>query len=103
MLGTIKIMFDYGAYPIWYQYNNEFYKNGIPKELDNINEIQIIFDDINKRYIDLFIDNKIEFTYCGFKCESDRTAFLSLLNLGIEKLQKSCENKFILIDKSYIL
>lgn len=102
MLGTIKIMFDYGAYPIWYKYDDEIYKNGIPKELINANEIKMIFDDINKMYIDLFIDNEIEFTYCGFNSESDRTNFLCLLRSGIETLQKFCENKFILLDESYL-
>jgi len=103
MTGTIKVMFDYGAYPIWYRYNDEqIFKNGIPVELSDAMEIEILFDEIEKRYEALFINNEVEFSYSGFQLEDEKNDFLKLLEKGMQLLESKCKTHFTLIDNSHI-
>lgn len=98
---TIKIIFDYGAYPIWYKYDNEIYENGLPNKLKNIDKITEIFDEINDIYTDLFINNEIEFLYCGFNFEKEKKYFFKLLSHGIEQLKTACRDNFILFNEAF--
>lgn len=101
MIVTIKIMFDYGAYPVWHKYDNGIYKNGLPNELRNTDKITEIFDEINNIYTNLFIDNEIEFSYRGFNSKADKKYFLELLLKGIEQLKTACGDSFILFNETF--
>lgn len=97
-IDTIKIMFDYGAYPIWCYCKNEIIENNFPKEFENNKELWDIFDELEKRYRDLFINNSVEFSYKGFSNDEERIKFKELYNKGKELLTKLCKDKYIVID-----
>lgn len=93
-------MFDYGAYPIWYKYDNGVYENGFPNELKNADELHRIFNEINDKYTTLFINDDFEFSYRGFSTENERERFMSLLSQGIGQLKNLCGSNFQFIYKT---
>lgn len=78
MLKKIRLLFDYGCYPVWlYDENNDVIDTLLPEELRSDIELDSRFDDLQARYDALFIDNSCEFSFIGFKSEPEREKFCS--------------------------
>lgn len=78
MLKRIRLLLEYGCYPVWlYDENGDVIDTLLPEELRDCIELDSKFDDLQVRYDALFIDNAHEFSFIGFKSAEDRERFCS--------------------------
>ncbi len=76
MLKKIRLLLDYGCYPVWlYDENGDVIDTLLPEELRDDAELDAKFDDLQARYDALFIDNAHEFSFIGFKSAEEREIF----------------------------
>ncbi len=59
MVKRIRLMLDYGCYPVWlYDENDNLIDTLLPEELRNDHALDTMFDDLQARYENLFINNE---------------------------------------------
>ena len=76
MVKRIRLLLDYGCYPVWlYDENNDVIDTLLPEELRSDVELDRKFDDLQARYEALFINDAHEFSVVGFKTDADREVF----------------------------
>ena len=85
---SIKLMPEYGCYPIWYkQNNNDVYENGYPQEiLSDINLITLL-NEIEKEFKSLYQDDEKSFEYLGFPSIGSKDEFIDKLNAALNSLK----------------
>ena len=107
MIKKIRLNLEYGCYPVWlYNENNELIDTLLPYEIRDNNELDLAFDNLQKRYESLFVNNSKEFYYKGFLSKADEEQFLKDWNLAVKMLADAVNDKYELIDefkKSIIL
>lgn len=95
MLKKIRLLLEYGCYPVWlYDENGDVIDTLLPEELRNDSGLDSKFDDIQARYDALFIDNTHEFTFIGFKSTTDRESFCSDWNSAVNELIAKLNGKY---------
>lgn len=87
---TIRIILDYGAYPVWiYNEKDEFISNAMPEDVKDYDNLDKIFKEIEEEYESLFLNNQIEFDYIGFENEADKEVFINKINKAVESLKEN--------------
>lgn len=95
MLKKIRLLFDYGCYPVWlYDENGDVIDTLLPEELHDDIELDSKFDDLQARYDALFIDNAHEFSFIGFKSAEDRERFYSDWENTVNELVDKLNGKY---------
>ena len=95
MLKRIRLLLDYGCYPVWlYDENGDIIDTLLPEELRDDIELDSKFDDLQARYDALFIDNAHEFSFIGFKCAEDRERFCSDWEKTVNELVAKLNGKY---------
>ena len=77
MVKRIRLLLDYGCYPVWLYDEN---------------------DDVIDTYEALFINDAHEFSYVGFKNDADRELFLRDWALTTTELKEKLQGKYPLTD-----
>ena len=100
MVKKIRLILDYGCYPVWlYDENGHIIDTLLPEELRSDIELDSKFDDLQARYEALFIDTQNEFSFVGFKDDDARNAFFFFFRSAYEELVKKTNGKYIIIDE----
>lgn len=100
-MNTLKYSLEYSCYPIWnYDESGELIDNDLPDELRSDKELDSLLLKIQEIFDSLFTDTAKEFSSHGFKTESDRQAFLTLLLSSVRLLKDRYGSKY-LIDCKY--
>lgn len=95
MLKKIRLLFDYGCYPVWlYDENGDVIDTLLPDELRDDAELDAKFDDLQARYDALFIDNAHEFSFIGFKSAGEREIFCSDWENTVNELVNKLNGKY---------
>lgn len=95
MLKKIRLLFDYGCYPVWlYDENGDVIDTLLPDELRDDAELDAKFDDLQARYNALFIDNAHEFSFIGFKSAEEREIFCSDWENTVNELVNKLNGKY---------
>lgn len=98
-MNTIKIILDYGCFPIWvYDENGIYIDNKIPDDMPNRKSVEAAFIQIQWDYEMLFINNKFEFTYIGFTNNEKKAEFTKHFNTAVELLNKSADDKYNIVN-----
>ncbi|MBR4623059.1 MAG: hypothetical protein IKO45_00705 [Clostridia bacterium] len=98
---TLKYSLEYHCYPIWYyDESGELIDNDLPDEMRDDEELDSLLLIIQKRFDDLYIDTPKEFSSHGFKSETERQDFMSLLFSSVALIQQRYGANY-LIDCSY--
>lgn len=99
----LRLSLEYHCYPLWiYSEDGEFIDNNFPKELECNRNIDVLLDDIQKIFDNLFIDDGVEFSYKGFDDENSKYDFymkvkyVERLILDILGINGVLENKILL-------
>ena len=99
MVKRIRLLLDYGCYPVWlYDENNDVIDTLLPEELRSDVELDKKFDDLQARYEALFINDTHEFSYVGFKTEEDRDIFFRDWELVTAELKEKLQGKYPISD-----
>ena len=100
-MNTLKYSLEYHCYPIWYyDESGELIDNDLPDELRSDEELDSLLLIIQKRFDDLFTDTTKKFSSHGFKSETERQDFLSLLFSSVEIIKQRYGTSY-LIDCKY--
>lgn len=100
MLKKIRLMLDYKCYPVWlYDEKGDIIDTLLPKELRNDKALDTKFEDLQKRYNSLFIDNKHEFSFVGFLDEEEKEEFLRDWNSAVTELKDKLKGKYTISDE----
>ena len=76
MKKEIRLMLDYGCYPIWiYDENGNFVDNEIMDEIEGHQEILLMLEQLQVEFESLYINNHNEFAYVGFSSETNKHEF----------------------------
>ncbi|MBQ3424531.1 MAG: hypothetical protein IJH38_04955 [Clostridia bacterium] len=88
MLKKIRVLLDYGAYPVWlYDENGDLIDTLLPLELRSDRNLDNRFDDLQQRYEALFINNTHEFTYIGFKSTEECQSYVNDWRAAVAELR----------------
>ena len=99
MVKRIRLLLDYGCYPVWlYDENDDVIDTLLPEELRSDIDLDKKFDDLQARYEALFINDAHEFSYVGFKNDADREHFLRDWALTTTELKEKLQGKYPITD-----
>ena len=97
MIAYIRLLLDYGAYPV-FLYDDEgcVIDTALPPEWQDDEELADAFDAVDELYRSLFIDNKREFSYIGPPNEETRQPFVSLVERAVALLEEKNVGKYLI-------
>lgn len=100
MLNRIRLLLDYGCYPVWlYDECGDVIDTLLPEELRNDTELDAKFDDLQRRYDALFIDNPHEFSFVGFKSNDEREQFFNDWHSTVNEFTKKLNGRYTITDE----
>lgn len=89
------MFFDYKSFPLWlYDENGVIFRNGLPEEWENDENLKNGLKFISSLYDRLFIDNEFEFRFEGFKSPEERKNFFDSVNSAVQLLEKRNNGKY---------
>ena len=89
MVKKIRLILDYGCYPVWlYDENGNIVDTLLPDELRSDRELDSKFDDLQARYDALFIDN-----------QDERDAFFRDWRDAYDELVEKTNGRYTIIDE----
>lgn len=95
MIKKIRVMLDYGCYPVWlYDEEDDVINTLLPEELRSNFELDAKFDDLQARYEALFINNEKEFSYKGFRSDEEKKKFLTDWQTAVDELVAAVDGKY---------
>ena len=95
----IRLLLEYGTYPVWlYADDGGVIDTRLPDELSNDTELEARFDDLQRRYHALFINNEKEFSYVGFKLSDEKKAFYADMLDAIRELKEKLGGRYEIVD-----
>ena len=95
----IRLLLEYGTYPVWlYADDGGVIDTRLPDELSNDTELEARFDDLQRRYHALFINNEKEFSYVGFKINDEKKAFYADMLDAIRELKEKLGGRYEIVD-----
>lgn len=84
----IKFTLEYKCFPVWiYDEDNKLIDNDLPSELIGDPEIDPLLVHIQEVFDSLFLDDKKEFKYIGFKNAEQRKSFLEEVSSSVTLLR----------------
>lgn len=96
----IRLNSEYGCYPVWlYNENDGLIDTLLPYEIRDNNELDIAFNNLQKKFESLFVNDSKEFYYKGFLSKADEEQFLNDWNLATKMLADAVNDKYELIDE----
>ena len=99
MIKKIRLLLDYGCYPVWlYDEDDDLIDTLLPKELRDDRELDAKFTDLQERYEALFINNEHVFDYVGFRTEADKAAFLADWEKAVKELTEKAKGRYEIVD-----
>ncbi len=99
MITKLRLMLDYNCYPVWlYDEAGRIIDTLLPEDLRSDTELDAKFDDLQARYDALFINNEHEFSYVGFKSESEKELFMNDWNAAVSELKVKVAGKYEVVD-----
>lgn len=105
MLKKIRLLLDYGCYPVWlYDENDNIIDTLLPEEMRSDTELEAKFDNLQERYNALFIDNPHEFSFVGFKNNEERKKFFTDWNATVHDFITKLNGRYFVtneIEKSF--
>ena len=97
MVKKIRLMLDYGCYPIWlYDENDEIIDNDNPPEWNDDENLTNAFMAITNLYDTFFIDNEKEFSYIGCPNKETELKLKKLISEAMEILFIKNNGKYII-------
>jgi hypothetical protein len=100
MIKKIRVMLDYGCYPVWlYDEKDNLIDTLLPEELRSNKELDSKFDDLQSRYEALFVNNEKEFSFKGFSSEHEKEKFFIDWQNAVNELISSVNGKYPVIDE----
>ncbi len=100
MIKRIKVMLEYGSYPVWlYDEKGDLVDTLPPEEIRSNKELDCKFDDLQARYEALFINNSKEFSYVGFEKQEEKDKFLADWNTAVNELRAATKNLYEISDE----
>lgn len=95
MITTIRVMLEYGTYPIWlYDEDNEILDNDNPPEWDNDKELTDAFMAVSDLYDTFFVDTPQVFEYIGCPDEATKQKLSDLFDKAMKILIKKNNGKY---------
>lgn len=91
----VTVKFEYQCFPLWIYENDCFVDNIFPEILDDNEELEKIFDELQEMFDSLYIDNDIEFSYIGFNDESQKENFVKSVCDAVDKLKVKLKNDYV--------
>lgn len=103
MLSKIRVMLEYGCYPVWlYDEDGDIIDTLLPEELRSNIELDRKFDDLQDRYEALFINTDKEFSYKGFASQEEKELFLADWQQAVDELIKAVNGKYPEIGRAHV-
>ena len=100
MLKKIRLILYYKCYPVWlYDEHDDIIDTLLPEELRTDTELDAKFDDLQARYDALFIDTPHEFSFIGFKSDSERERFFLDWKTTVNELEEKTKGKYPITDE----
>lgn len=99
MIKFIRVMLEYGTYPIWLYDEEGVIDNDNPPEWDDDEELTKAFMDVSNLYDTFFIDNSKEFSYIGCPDENTYLKLKSLIKKAMDILYKKNNGKYVIKDE----
>ena len=94
MLKKIRVMPDYGCYPVWlYDEDGLVIDTLMPEELRGT-ELDSKFEDLQARYDALFINTEKEFSYSGFNSSEEKERFLTDWQAAYDELEQAIDGRY---------
>ena len=91
----IRVMLDYGCYPVWlYDEEGDIIDTLLPEELSSNMDLDAKFDDLQARYGALFINDGKEFSYRGFASNEEKKKFLADWQQAVDELVAAVDGKY---------
>lgn len=99
MIKRIRVMLDYGYYPVWlYDEDDDIIDTLLPEELRGT-DLDATYDDLQARYEALFVNNEKEFTYKGFSSPEEKAKYLSDWQTAYDELEAIVNGKYALTNE----
>ena len=99
MIVKLRLMPEYGCYPVWlYDEHNWIVDTRLPDELSGDAELDAGFNEIADRYEALFINNEREFSYVGFSSEAEKERFLRDWKALVEEITRKTGGRYEIVD-----
>ena len=99
MIRKLRLMLEYGCYPVWLYDEEGFVEDTLlPEELRNDRELDARFTDLQDRYDALFINDEHVFDYIGFKTEAEKAEFLADWQEAVKELKEKAKGKYEIVD-----
>ena len=99
MITKLRLLLEYHCYPVWlYDKDGDIIDTPLPEELRDDANLDQKFDDLQKRYDALFVDNKKEFSFIGFSSEEEKKKFFKDWNDTVNELIEKTNGKYEIID-----
>lgn len=93
----IKISLEYKCFPVWiYDEDNKLIDNDLPSELIGDPEIDPLFVHIQDVFDSLFLNDKKEFKYIGFKTAEQRQLFLEEVSSSVRLLTNKLGSEYMI-------
>ncbi len=100
---TIRLLLEYGTYPLWLLDDEGMtIDTALPTEWSDDKELDTLLTEIMSKYDQLFIDNKKEFRYVGFKEDVDKNDFIDKLHLAVDMVTAKNAGKYKIINDFHI-
>ena len=100
MISKIRVMLEYGCYPVWlYDEAGDIIDTLLPEELQSNIELDHKFDDLQDRYEALFINTEKEFSYLGFASQEEKEHFLADWQQAVDELIVAVNGKYPVINE----
>ena len=100
MIKKIRVMLEYGSYPVWlYDKDDILVDTLLPEEIRSNIELDSKFDDLQARYEVLFINDSREFSFIGFQSEDEKSKFLCDWKSAIEDLRIATNGRYEIHDE----
>ena len=92
---SITFMLEYGCIPTWvHSENGELTCVCLPEDLVDHRELAELLEEIWKEHDALFINNSVEFSYCGFLNKEDEKRFDPKVFRDIDMLKEVAKGKY---------
>ena len=102
MISYIRLMLEYGTYPIWlYGEDGCILDNDNPPEWNDDVELTNAFIDLSKLYCTYFIDTQKEFSYIGAPNQDSINQLEKLAKKAVNILYKKNNGKYKIVNEIF--
>ena len=99
MISRIRLLLDYGAYPVFlYDDEGAVIDTALPPEWQDDGELAAAFDALDELYTSFFIDNEYEFSYIDPRDSETRAIFIALAERAVALIMAKNAGKYPIED-----